>query len=94
MNILLSRSRVKSATNYNEVRFPDNGLRIFFMNISDHYSFLLSWLIIFFLSAVSTPSTAQKAVVYGTITDDTSGAPLTGVSVFFSEKKVLSYKSV
>lgn len=30
MNILLSRSRVKSATNYNEVRFPDNGLRIFF----------------------------------------------------------------
>ena len=73
MNILLSRSRVKSATNYNEVRFPDNGLRIFFMNISDHYSFLLSWLIIFFLSAVSTPSTAQKAVVYGTITDDTSG---------------------
>lgn len=73
MNILLSRSRVKSATNYNEVRFPDNGLRIFFMNISDHYSFLLSWLIIFFLFAVSTQSTAQKAVVYGTITDDTSG---------------------
>lgn len=28
---------------------------------------------ILFLSAVSTPSTAQKAVVYGTITDDTSG---------------------
>ncbi len=48
MNILLSRSRVKSATNYNEVRFPDNGLRIFFMNIFDHYSFLLSWLIFFF----------------------------------------------
>lgn len=87
MNILLSRSRVKSATNYNEVRFPDNGLRIFFMNISGHYSFLLSWLIIFFLFAVSTQSTAQKAVVYGTITDDISGDPLTGVNVFFSEKK-------